>query len=91
MNVLPPQLQKRREVEDRAIALGTQRHELNQGVEANTHAIIDLLRDTDGTGISFDQLAALLNVSRQSLYNWREIGAQIQPGESATEYAAKRD
>jgi DNA-binding transcriptional regulator YiaG len=74
MTDLPPDIQVRREIEDRAAQLGAERRDLDGRVEANTQAVVDLLRDAEGTGVSFDQLAQLIGVSRQTLYHWRENG-----------------
>jgi hypothetical protein len=90
MSNLPPDIQARRTIEDRAATLGAERRGFEVGLTANTHQIIDLLRDADGVGIPQEQLAQLLGVSRQSIYNWREIAAQIPAGETATQWAAKR-
>jgi Homeodomain-like domain len=90
MNDLPPDIQARRAIEDRAATLGAQRRELNQRLEANTHAMIDLVREAGGSGIPFEQLAALLGVSRQTIFNWRELAATFQPSETAAEALAKR-
>jgi hypothetical protein len=90
MNDLPPDIQARRAIEDRAATLGAQRRDLNGGLEANTHAMIDLVRESDGSGLPLEQLAGLLGVSRQTIYNWREWAGNIRPGETAAEAAAKR-
>lgn len=90
MNDLPPDIQARRAIEDRAATLGAERRGFEAGLAANTHLIIDLLRDADGVGIPHEQLAQLLGVSRQSIYNWREIAAKLQPGETAAEMLSKR-
>jgi Homeodomain-like domain len=90
MPELPPDIQARRAIEDRAAKLGIQRRGFETALAANTHKVIDLLRDADGSGVPLEQLAALLGVSRQSIYNWREIAAQIPAGESAAQWASKR-
>jgi len=90
MNDLPPNIQARRAIEDRAAKLGAQRRGYETGLARNTQEIIDLLRDADGSGVPLEQLAALLGVSRQSIYNWREIASHIPPGETAAQWAAKR-
>jgi hypothetical protein len=89
MNDLPEQIQTRRAIEDRAATLGAERRGFEAGLTANTHLIIDLLRDADGSGVPLEQLAQLLGVSRQSIYNWREIASQIKPGETAAQWATK--
>jgi hypothetical protein len=90
MTDLPPNMQARRAIEDRAVQLGNERHDLDNGLAANTQAIIDLLRDADGAGVPLDHLAKLVGVSRQTLHRWREIAARLKPGETAAEMAAKQ-
>lgn len=75
--LLPAALQQRRIIEDRAAELAQQRQEANELLRRNTWDIIELLRDPQHGVIPFEQLAALLGVSRQTLYRWREIGQQI--------------
>jgi hypothetical protein len=87
---LPPDIQARRAIEDRAATLGAERRGFEAGLATNTHLIIDLLRDAEGLGIAFEHLAKLLGVSRQSLYNWREVATKLQPGETAAEMLSKR-
>jgi hypothetical protein len=65
------ELRHRREIEDRAIALGDERTELDDQLGANTTAIVELLRDWEGSGIPFEHLASLVGVSRQTLYRWQ--------------------
>ena len=74
MTDLPPEIQARREIEDRAAKLGAQRKAFEAQLHDNAGKIKVLLRDAEGTGISFDQLAQLIGVSRQTLYHWREHG-----------------
>jgi DNA-binding XRE family transcriptional regulator len=91
MTDLPPKMQARRAIEDRAVQLGTERRNLSGRLEANTHAIMQLLRDTEGTGVTYDYLAHLTGVSRQTLYRWRdEVAMKLQPGETAAEMLSKR-
>lgn len=90
MSELPPDIKTRREVEDRAAQLGDERRRLQAQTAANTQAIIDLLRDSDGANVTYEQLASLLGVTRQTVFTWREQAARLAPGESAAEYANKR-
>jgi hypothetical protein len=90
MNDLPPDIQARRAIEDRAAALGAQRRDLSASVEVNTHAMIDLVREAEGSGVPFEHLAGLLGVTRQTIYNWREMAARFGPEETAAEALAKR-
>jgi transcriptional regulator of acetoin/glycerol metabolism len=73
MAELPTDIQVRRTIEDRAAQLGAERREFGQRVDANTRAVVKLLQETEGTGMSYDQLAQLIGVSRQTLYHWREV------------------
>jgi hypothetical protein len=72
MNDQAREILARRAIEDRAIALGDQRGELEDRLAENTTAILDLLRDWEGSGIPLDRLASLVGVSRQTLHHWRE-------------------
>ncbi|HXM87033.1 MAG TPA: helix-turn-helix domain-containing protein [Solirubrobacteraceae bacterium] len=76
MTDLPPEVELRRAIEDRAIQLGTERHDLDSRLAANTQGIIDLLHDAQGAGVPYEQLAALVGVSRQTLFRWRETAAR---------------
>src|SRR5579862_402764 len=84
------QLQATRAVEDRAAKLGAKRRECESTLNRNTHKIIDLLRDSRSSGVPLRRLAALLGVSRQTLYRWLEVAAQIPEGRSAGQWAAER-
>ena len=68
---IPPDLQARRSIEDRAAQLGAKRRELEAERGANNQAIIQLLRDAEGAGVTYDYLAHLTGVSRQTLHRWR--------------------
>jgi DNA-binding transcriptional regulator YiaG len=72
MDDLPPQIQARRAIEDRAAKLGASRRTLEADLNTNTAEIRALLGDAEGSGVSYDQLAQLIGVSRQTLYHWRE-------------------
>ncbi len=74
MNDLPPEIAARRVIEDRAAKLGATRSILEADLNENTAQIKVLLRDAEGSGVPYDQLAALLHVSRQTIFNWREPG-----------------
>ena len=82
MNKPAEDLQHQREIEDRAIALGDERNALDDQLGKNTTAIIELLRDWEGSGIPFDRLASLVGVSRQTLYRWQGASALLR-GEQA--------
>ena len=73
MSDLPPDVRKRRDVEDRAIRLGAERNDLEHRLAKNTEEVIDLIPEASDTGITFDSLAAMVGVSRQTLHRWREV------------------
>jgi transcriptional regulator GlxA family with amidase domain len=77
MTDLPPDIQARREVEDRAAQLGAERSELENKAATNIDAILDLLHDAEEAGIPLDQIARLVGVSRQTLYRWREVARHL--------------
>lgn len=84
-------MQARRAIEDRAIALGNERRALDSNLAVNTQAIIDLLRDAQGAGIPYEHLAEMVGVSRQTLHRWREVARKLTLGESAADMAARRN
>ncbi len=80
MSALPPNIQARRTIEDRAAQLGAKRTKIQARLAANTQAMVELLGEARGAGIPLEQLAALLGVSRQTLFNWRELADKSSPG-----------
>ena len=49
---------------------------------------MQLLRDAEGTGVTYDYLAHLTGVSRQTLYRWRdEVSSKLRPGGTPTDVA----
>ena len=83
---LQDQIAARRAIEDRAAHLGRERREANRAQESNSHAIMQLLRDAEGTGVTYDYLAHLTGVSRQTLYRWREeVSSKLRPGGTAAD------
>jgi ParB-like chromosome segregation protein Spo0J len=81
---LPPNIQARREIEDRAAKLGVRRRGYETALKRNNAEISDLLRDAEGTGASLEQLAALLGVSRQSLSKWRDEAIAQRPAQRSS-------
>jgi hypothetical protein len=77
---LPPDMQARRTVEDRAVQLGAERRDLDNKLAANTQAIIDLIPDAASAGVPFDHLSTLVGVSRQTLHRWREVVRRLRAG-----------
>jgi hypothetical protein len=78
MTELPPDMQARRDIEDRAIRLGDERRDLDNRVAENTQGIIDLIPEAADAGITFDNLARMVGVSRQTLHRWREIVRRLR-------------
>ena len=69
---LPPDIRARRDVEDRAMRLRAERADIAARNAANIRAIVALLDDAKQAGVRLDDLAELVDVSRQSLHRWRE-------------------
>jgi hypothetical protein len=91
MTNIPPDIQAKRAIEDRALTLGNERRGFEAGLAANSHLIMDLLRDAEGSGVPLDHIAQLVGVSRQTLHRWRnEVSAKLQPGETAAQMLSKR-
>lgn len=63
----------RREIEDRALELGAKRREIDDQHVANTRAIIALIPHAGEAGVPLDDLASMVQVSRQTLYRWRDM------------------
>jgi transposase-like protein len=42
----------------------------------------ELVRRAEGSGIPYEELAALLGVSRQTLFNWREAARETDGPEA---------
>jgi len=85
-----PELQARRAIEDAALRVRADREELQHQLARNTQNAIDLVRPALESGLSLDQLADLIGVSRQTLYRWRVVADRLRPGETAAELASKR-
>jgi hypothetical protein len=80
MSALPASIQTRRAIEDRAAELGAKRTKIQTRMAANTRAMVELLGEARGAGVPLEQLAALLGVSRQTLFNWRELADKARSG-----------
>jgi DNA-binding transcriptional regulator YiaG len=79
---LPNSIKARREIEDRAAQLGAKRAKLQSRLAANTSSMTELVRRAEGSGIPYEELAALLGVSRQTLFNWREAARETDGPEA---------
>ena len=76
---LPPNIQARRAIEDKAAKLGVRRRGYATALRKNNDEISALLRQAEGSGVPLEQLAALLGVSRQSLSKWRDEAIAQRP------------
>jgi transposase-like protein len=76
MPALPQNLQATRAVEDRLVALGMERSQLEAKLGENLEAIVDQIPAATDAGIPFDRIAHLVGVSRQTLYRWRDVLAK---------------
>jgi hypothetical protein len=79
-------IDRRREIEDRAIELGEQRVQLlgqfRKSTAANAMAITALLDRAVELGITVEHFARLVGVRRQSLYRWRaDAGSKPEASE----------
>jgi transcriptional regulator GlxA family with amidase domain len=68
---LPPNIQRRRELEERAITLGVERRTLEAKQAGNLGAIVGLVQDAEGV-LPLEEIARLVGVSRQTLYRWQD-------------------
>ena len=67
---LPPDMQQRRSIEDRAVELGVERRELQRALDTNSERIRRLLPEAVAAGIPLEQYAKMVGVSRQTLHHW---------------------
>ncbi len=74
------EIEIRRSIEDRAIALGDERGRLDDQLSKNIDEILALMREWEEADqpIPFDRLASLVGVSRQTLYRWRDVAARLR-------------
>jgi hypothetical protein len=82
-------LQQKRALEDQAISLGERRQNLNADLQSNTHAMIEMVRRAEGM-IPIERLASFFNVSRQTIYNWREWASSLPANETVEQALSKR-
>lgn len=78
MNDIPPDLAAKRAVEDEALRLGAERHDLENKSAANIDAILRVLHEAEQVGVPFDHIAQHVGVSRQTLYRWRDVAARMK-------------
>jgi AraC-like DNA-binding protein len=68
---LTQDLQARRAIEDRLLQLGSERARLAAEAGVNLEQIVDAIPEATAAGVSFDSIAQLVGVSRQTLYRWQ--------------------
>jgi hypothetical protein len=71
-------IDRRRDVEDRALKLRDERAEMHGQIRENTAAMTALLEEAVSLGIAVDQFARLVGVRRQSLYRWRAVARRAE-------------
>ena len=65
-------IERRREIEDEALALGSERAELQRRLRENSQALTAALERAVSHGMPVEHFARLVGVRRQSLYRWRD-------------------
>jgi transcriptional regulator GlxA family with amidase domain len=78
MSQLPENIQARRAIEDQAVALGVERRNIDDQQIGNTRAIIDLIPSATEAGVSLEDLASMVQVTRQTLYRWQETARRLR-------------
>ncbi len=73
MTKLPPDIRARRAIEDRALALGAERRRIDDLHIENTRKIIALIPHAGEAGVPLEDLASMVQVSRQTLHRWRDL------------------
>jgi hypothetical protein len=85
---LPPDVQARRAVEDNAIKLGRERTRLEGRLGEIIEEAVELMGDAERNGVPMEHLAELIQVSRPTLYRWRDATAILR-ADRAEQTAAK--
>jgi hypothetical protein len=75
---LPRDVQAQRAVEDRAIKLGNERTRLEGRLAKIIEEAVELMGDAERNGVSIDRLAGLIQISRPTLYRWRDSVAILR-------------
>jgi hypothetical protein len=76
---IPPAIEQRRAVEDEAIRLGEERRELDNRLAVNTRTVVELLPKAAKAGVPLDQVAAMVGITRQTLYRWQGTARRLRP------------
>ena len=77
---LPEGVRSRRAIEDRLADLGAERSRILLEDGRNLEAIVDTIPDATAVGLSFEAIANLVGVSRQTLYRWQGMLAKLRDG-----------
>jgi len=72
MNDMPPEIEARRTIENAVAKLGRERQDLDRRLSINAREIATVIPVASAAGITFEEIAQLIGVSRQTLYRWRE-------------------
>jgi hypothetical protein len=80
MTDLKQDLQATRAVEDELIRLGSERSRLERQLGVNLEQIVDAIPEATALRISFDHIAGLVGVSRQTLYRWQRSLSTLRNG-----------
>lgn len=75
---LPPGVQARRAVEDKAIKLGNERTRLERRLAEIIDDAVELMSEAERNGVSIERLAEFIQISRPTLYRWRDSVAILR-------------
>ena len=65
-------------MEDDLLRLGSERNRLESEVGKNLEHIVDAIPAATQAGLSFDEVARLVGVSRQTLHRWRSVLGKLR-------------
>jgi len=82
---LPPNVKAQRALEDRAIKLGNERNTLEARLAAIIEDAVGLMEDAEHDGVSIERLAGLIQISRPTLYRWRDSVAILRANRAESE------
>jgi AcrR family transcriptional regulator len=75
---LPPDVKARRAVEDKAIKLGRERNRLEGRLAQIIEEAVELMSEAERNAITIERLAELIDISRPTLYRWRDATAILR-------------